>query len=168
MAILPDLIRPGLDIVFCGTAASTASARAGAYYAGPGNRFWETLHAVGLTPRRLEPHEYPELLSHGIGLTDLAKQAHGNDASLKSADFDRERLKSLIFRNQPALLAFTSKSAASRYSGERVNYGLASYTLGPTRVFVLPSPSGAARRYWDPSIWRQLAAVRGQIPDAVR
>jgi G:T/U-mismatch repair DNA glycosylase len=41
--VLPDLLRPGLRIVFCGTAAGTASARAGAYYAGPGNAFWPTL-----------------------------------------------------------------------------------------------------------------------------
>ncbi|HEU5143069.1 MAG TPA: uracil-DNA glycosylase family protein [Solirubrobacterales bacterium] len=50
MAVLPDLVRPGLRVVFCGTAAGTASARAGAYYAGPGNRFWETLRVTGLTP----------------------------------------------------------------------------------------------------------------------
>ena len=48
--VIPDLIRPGLRIVFCGTALGAASARAGAYYAGPGNKFWPTLHEVGLTP----------------------------------------------------------------------------------------------------------------------
>ena len=43
-AILPDVLEPGLRVVFCGTAAGKASARAGAYYAGPGNAFWPTLH----------------------------------------------------------------------------------------------------------------------------
>ena len=58
--VLPDLIKPGLKIVFCGTAAGNVSAARGAYYAHPQNRFWSALHAFGLTPRKLEPEEYPE------------------------------------------------------------------------------------------------------------
>ncbi len=57
MPILPDVLAPGLDIVFCGTGAGAWSARVGAYYGKPGNKFWPTLHAVGLTPRRREPAE---------------------------------------------------------------------------------------------------------------
>ncbi len=49
MSVLPDLLAPDLDIVFCGTAVGTASARRGAYYAGPGNAFWPTLFKVGLS-----------------------------------------------------------------------------------------------------------------------
>ena len=48
--VLPDLIKPGLRIVFCGTAAGNVSAARGAYYAHPQNRFWSALHAFGLTP----------------------------------------------------------------------------------------------------------------------
>ena len=55
MSVLPDVLAPGLRAVFCGTAAGTKSAIAGAYYAGPGNKFWPTLHAIGLTPRRFAP-----------------------------------------------------------------------------------------------------------------
>ena len=53
--VLPDLLRPGLRIVFCGTAAGNVSAARGAYYAHPQNRFWSALYAFGLTPRQLEP-----------------------------------------------------------------------------------------------------------------
>ncbi len=56
--VLPDLIRPGLRIVFCGTAPGTVSARRGAYYAHPQNRFWRVLHEVGLTPRLVAPEDY--------------------------------------------------------------------------------------------------------------
>ena len=83
--ILPDLLAPGLDIVFCGTAVGAESARRRAYYAGPGNAFWPTLAQVGLTPRRLKPEEYPLLLTFGIGLTDLAKHVSGNDDILGHA-----------------------------------------------------------------------------------
>jgi len=56
--VLPDILRPGMRVVFCGTAAGTAFARAGAYYAGPGNAFWATLHSTGLTPVRFSPAEF--------------------------------------------------------------------------------------------------------------
>ena len=61
--LVPDLLAPGLDLVFCGTAPSPVSFKARAYYANPGNAFWATLHAVGLTPERLAPQRYPELLA---------------------------------------------------------------------------------------------------------
>ena len=64
-----------MRVVFCGTAPGAASARAGAYYAGPGNRFWATLPEVGLTPILLAPAEFPRLADFGIGLTDVSKTA---------------------------------------------------------------------------------------------
>ena len=81
MSVLPDLIEPGLTTMFCGSAASSASARVGAYYAGPGNRFWTVLHETGLTPHLFVPAEFQELLSLGIGLTDLQNMnRHGRRA----------------------------------------------------------------------------------------
>jgi len=67
--ILPDVLAPGLSIVFCGTAAGTESARRRAYYAHPQNRFWRVLHEAGLTPRRLAPAEFALLPDFGLGLT---------------------------------------------------------------------------------------------------
>ncbi|MEZ4771174.1 MAG: hypothetical protein R2844_22490 [Caldilineales bacterium] len=46
MSILPDVLAPGLDIVFSSTAVGNVSALRGATYAGPGNMFWSTLHRV--------------------------------------------------------------------------------------------------------------------------
>lgn len=59
--VLPDVVGPCLDIIFCGTAAGKASAQRKAYYAGPGNAFWPTLHKVGLTPHQLKPEEFRSL-----------------------------------------------------------------------------------------------------------
>ena len=88
MTVLPDVLQPGLRLVFCGTAAGTASARARAYYAGPGNRFWEILFETGLTTERLRPSQFREVLRYGIGLTDMVKTASGSDASLPADSFD--------------------------------------------------------------------------------
>src|SRR3546814_7604122 len=55
--VLPDVLAPGLRLVFCGSAAGRKSAELGAYYAGPGNKFWPTLYEIGLTPRHFRPQD---------------------------------------------------------------------------------------------------------------
>lgn len=160
MTILPDLLAPNLDIVFCGTAVGNVSAQRGAYYAGPGNVFWSTLHAVGLTPRLLQPEEYQEMLGFGLGFTDLAKSVAGVDSQLSHGDFDRQRLRETILRYEPKIVAFTSKRAASEFLSRPFEYGLQLERVGVSMLFVLPSPSGAARRWWDISHWHKLARFR--------
>lgn len=155
--VLPDVLQPGLRLVFCGTAAGRVSAAAGAYYANPGNYFWRTLHTAGFIPQRLAPAEFRRLPEYGIGLTDLAKHHVGNDADLPRAAFDREALRERILACAPSWLAFTSKNAAQAYHGQRVDYGAQDWRIGATRVFVLPSPSGQARRSWNPALWAELA-----------
>jgi TDG/mug DNA glycosylase family protein len=164
--MLPDVLAPGLSVVFCGTAVGTASARIGAYYAGPGNAFWRSLFEVGLTPRRLQPPEYPGLADFGLGLTDLAKNISGADHELSRWHFDGDGLRAKLQQHQPHILAFTSKRAAEEFLGHPVPYGLLEERVGATALFVLPSPSGAARRYWDLQPWHELAALRNSCPIA--
>lgn len=162
MPVLPDVLAPGLAVVFCGTGAGRKSAAMGAYYAKPGNRFWSTLHAVGLTPRRLAPGEYPQVLQFGIGLTDIAKEHIGQDDEIDPAHVDAKALTRRMRRHAPRILAFTSKKAASLYLGHptgKIAYGFQGETIGPTRIFVLPSPSGLATSYWSETWWRKLAAA---------
>jgi double-stranded uracil-DNA glycosylase len=143
--------------VFCGTALGAVAARKRAYYAGPGNAFYKTLHEVGLTPRRLEPAEYPELLDYGIGLTDICKTRSGSDQEVGRDGFDVDRLVSLLEENQPGWIAFNGKNSASGAFGHPVDYGAQPERLADIPAFVLPSTSGAARRFWDVSQWRELA-----------
>lgn len=157
--VLPDVLRPDLDLVFCGTAAGRASAATGAYYANPGNFFWRTVHAVGLIPRPLAPREFRHLPGFGIGLTDLAKHHVGNDDELPKGAFDVAALRHKILRHAPRLLAFTSKNAAQAALGHAVVYGPQAFRWDTTVLWVLPSPSGQARRFWDERPWRDLAAT---------
>lgn len=156
--VLPDLLQPGLALVFCGTAAGRRSAAEGAYYAHPGNLFWRALFEAELTPRLLAPAEFPQLIGYGMGLTDLAKRHSGNDAELPRDAFDVPALRAKIKRHAPRLLAFTSKNAARAVLGHAVGYGLQDETIGGTQLFVLPSPSGQARGHWDIRPWQALAA----------
>lgn len=156
-AILPDVLQPGLALVFCGTAAGRRSAAERAYYAHPGNLFWRALFEVGLTPRLYAPAEFPQLPQYGIGLTDLAKHHAGNDSELPRDAFDASALIAKIKHHAPRLLAFTSKHAAQSALGHAVDYGLQTETIGSTQLFVLPSPSGQARGHWDIRLWLALA-----------
>ncbi len=157
--LIPDLLAPGLDLVFCGTAPSPASFRARAYYANPGNAFWPTLHAVGLTPERLQPQRYPELLTLGLGLTDLNKTEVGSDHELTPAAMDAGGLHAKLRKFRPAAIAFTSKNAASLALGAKtLPYGRQSTSLEGAVVFVLASPSGRARSFWTVAPWQEAAA----------
>ena len=157
--VLPDVLRPDLGLVFCGTAAGRASAAAGAYYAHPGNFFWRTVHAVGLIPELLAPRDFRRLPEFGIGLTDLAKHHIGNDDELPTGAFDVAALRHKTLRYAPRLLAFTSKNAAQAALGHAVHYGPQAFRWDTTALWVLPSPSGQARRFWDDRPWRALAAA---------
>ena len=168
MTVLPDLLAPNLGIVFCGTAVGTASARRGAYYAGPGNAFWPTLFKVGLTPRLFASEEYRDLKRYGLGLTDLAKSVSGADSSLSAHHFDCARLRRTVLKYRPRVLAFTSKRAAREFVGHPVGYGALREKIGDTTLFVLPSPSGAARRHWSAAPWRELARLRSPISGKIR
>lgn len=164
---VPDMLAENLDVVFCGTALGRASAEAKAYYANPNNFFWKALHGVGLTPVLLKPSEYPRVLEFGIGLTDLCKTSYGQDAELPENAFDYDALREKIDRYQPRFLAFTSKTGAAGFLEQETTlglpYGEQEMRLGDTRIFILPSPSGQARRFWNISPWQQLARAIKQL-----
>ena len=164
--VLPDLLRPGLRIVFCGTAAGTVSAARGAYYAHPQNRFWSALHAIGLTPRLLRPEEYPELPHWGLGLTDIAKHVSGMDRELPAGALGADAciaLEAKITDAAPGWLAFTSLTAGRRYLGRAAGFGEQPERIGQTRLWLLPSPSPTAGWNWDRNKhwWQALADEAG-------
>ena len=158
--VLPDVLAPGLRLVICGTAAGAESSKPPAYYAGPRNKFWRVLFETGLTPRQLLPSEFRELLSFGIGLTNIVKTASGSDAQLPHDAFDVPGFIKRIRRARPGVVAFNGKASAAafyRVSSRRLMYGQGPPGSAFPPVWILPSTSGAASRYWSHEWWRQLA-----------
>ncbi|MCD6075675.1 MAG: mismatch-specific DNA-glycosylase [Rhodospirillales bacterium] len=155
--ILPDVLAPNLKIVFCGSAAGTKSAQLGMPYAGPGNKFWPTLHAAGFTPTLWHPSDFKKLPTLGYGLTDINKTEFGMDVDLTDGD-DPDALRRKIMKYQPRILAFTAKRPAMVFlARKKLAYGFQDDTIGATRLYVLPSPSGRAGSFWDIETWRTLA-----------
>jgi TDG/mug DNA glycosylase family protein len=157
---LPDLLQDDLKLVFVGTAAGQRSADVGHYYAHPGNRFWRTIHEIGITPRRYQPHEFPGLLDLRIGFTDMCKTGSGMDHTALNFPIDVPGFREKIRRHRPKTIAFTSKKAASLFYGRPTKtIALGRQPRDPDfpEVFVLASPSGAASGHWSAKPWRELS-----------
>jgi TDG/mug DNA glycosylase family protein len=159
--MIPDVLAPGLKVVFCGTAMSRKSEANGVYYTGPGNKFWPTLRSIGLIPQDFSPYDYRRMPEHGIGLTNLTDAFSGMDHEIPRGAFDAEALKAKILRFKPRCLAFNGKRAAQEALGKKPEYGLQDIRIGNTDIFVLPSTSGAANGFWDEARWRELAMFLG-------
>lgn len=157
---LPDVLEVNLRAVFCGTAAGTKSMERRAYYAGPGNRFWDVLYEAGITRSRLTPDQYRDIRMARCGLTDIAKKSHGADRRLRPADFDVPALKRRLEQFHPVVVAFNGKKAAQLALGfastKHVRYGRQAEVLCGVEVWVMPSTSAQASRYWDPRVWKAL------------
>lgn len=116
---VPDLLAPGLDVVFVGLNPGRASAGAGRHFAGPGNHFWRLLHASGLTPRQLAPAEDHQLLQLGIGITNAVDRPSRGEQDLAWDEFTAggARLREKVDRFRPRLLAVLGKQGYRAYAG---------------------------------------------------
>jgi double-stranded uracil-DNA glycosylase len=161
---LPDVLAPGLRVVFCGINPGRVSAAAGAHFANPRNDFWRLLHEAGFTPRLYEPHEQHSLSDLGLGLTNAAYRTTRGSGDLRRADFAgaTDRLERIAAELRPAWIAFVGKEAYRGALGERPELGVQARRLGKTRLFVLPStsPANAAIPYRERLRWfKKLAAL---------
>ena len=133
-----------------------------AYYADPSNRFWGVLREVRLTgDRLLRPDDFRTLPEFGLGLTDIGKTVYGPDVTLSRGAFDVPAFMESIRRCRPKIVAFNGKTAARAFYGitsdQRLDYGTGSLVPDFPEVFVLPSTSGSAGRYWDLARWQEFA-----------
>ena len=142
--MLPDYLRPGLEVIFVGLNPSLKSAAVGHYYAGPGNQFWRFLVEAGFTDRLLRPDEDAESLKYGIGLTDFVKRATRGVNDLKEREFGDgvDDLKAKIVKAGPKFVCFNGKSGYQAAVG-KCDYGLQEGDWSGSRLYVAPSTSGA-------------------------
>jgi TDG/mug DNA glycosylase family protein len=142
---IPDVIAPGLRVLFAGINPSLYSAATGCHFARPGNRFWPALHASGFTPRRLRPGEQQLLPGWGLGITNVAARATARADELSEAELQAggEILAALAARTSAgwlAVLGITAYRAA--FGRPKAAAGPQPGTLGGAKVWVLPNPSG--------------------------
>jgi TDG/mug DNA glycosylase family protein len=154
---VPDVIGPGLDVLFCGINPGRFSDVAAAHFANPRNDFWRLLHEAGFTPRLLGPAEQFELLRYGVGVTNAAFRTTPGSGDLRRADFagSADRLEAVARELAPRFIGFVGKEAYRGAFGERPELGLQERRLANTELFVLPStsPANAAVPYSERLRW---------------
>lgn len=147
---LPDLLRGGLKVVFCGLNPGLSAAAAGRHFEGRSNRFWRVLHLAGFTPTLLAPEDDARLLDFGCGLTTAAPRATAGAEALSRREFlaAGPDLEAKIRWCRPRFAAFLGKWAWAALEGRReIAWGRQPQAFGGAGVWVLPNPSGRNRSF---------------------
>lgn len=163
---MPDVIAPGLRVLFCGINPSLYTAAAGHHFARPGNRFWPSLWKAGFTDRLLRPSEERELLRFGCGITNLVARPTASAAELTRDELRRgaKVLERKTVRFAPHIAAILGVDAYRKaFERARAEVGLQEEKLGGSRLWVLPNPSGLNAHY---QIDGLVAAYRALREDA--
>jgi TDG/mug DNA glycosylase family protein len=161
--LLPDVIAPGLRVLFCGINPSLYSAAVGHHFARPGNRFWPALFAAGFTDRVLSPGEDRLLIGFGCGVTNLVARASVAAAELSAAELvaGARALARKVGRYRPAWVAFVGIGAYRVGFGRpKAGVGRQAETIGTAGVWVLPNTSGLNANYQVGELGRLFGQLR--------
>ena len=159
---IPDVLSPGLRILFVGINPRLYSAATGYHFARPGNRFWKALHAGGLTPRVLRPDEQRELLPLGMGITNVVAKSTAVASELSTDELraGARALERKLRRSRPAFTAFLGLGAyRTAFGRPRAVAGEQPERIGETRVWLLPNPSGLNANHQLPELARDFAEL---------
>jgi TDG/mug DNA glycosylase family protein len=166
---IPDVIAPGLRVLFCGINPGLWSGATGNHFANPGNRFWPALELSGFTPERLFPGDREAMLALGLGITNLVNRTTATAAEL-SADELRAgaaELAEKVEAYKPAWLAVLGIDAFRRGFGARkATTGGQPLTVGGARTWVLPNPSGLNAHYTVAALGTAFAELREAVDEA--
>jgi double-stranded uracil-DNA glycosylase len=160
---IPDVIAPGLRILFCGINPSLYSAAIGHHFGRPGNRFWPALHLAGFTDRLLSPLEDRELLRSGYGITNLVDRATATADELTDQELaaGAKVLEWKVRRYKPSCVAFVGITAyRTAFCRRNIKLGMQNERLATSRIWVLPNPSGLNAHYQHAELTRIFAELR--------
>lgn len=171
--VIPDVVAADLGVLFCGINPGLMSAATGHHFARPGNRFWPVLRLSGFTPRQLAPSEQDELLNYGLGITNVVARATARADELSDEEF-REGGRILVTkveRLRPRWLAVVGITAYRTAFGDRsAAIGPQTRTIGDTRVWALPNPSGLNAHWTAETMAEEFGRLRvaAGMPDRTR
>jgi TDG/mug DNA glycosylase family protein len=160
---LPDVISPGLNVLFCGINPGLYTAAVGHHFARPGNRFWPALYKSGFTARLLSPFEEHLLLTLGLGVTNVVAHATAAASELGKAEIVKggRALTAKVRRYHPRVLALLGVGAYRlAFAQPKATIGEQAEGIGNTHIWVLPNPSGLNANYQLPELVRLFSELR--------
>jgi len=160
---VPDVIGPGLRVLFSGINPGLYSGAVHHHFARPGNRFWPVLHRAGFTDRVLSPYDERDLLSFGCGVTNIVRRSTAAADEIGADELRRgaTRLAAKVRRHRPRYLAVLGIGAyRAAFDRPSAALGPQKETIGSTRLWVLPNPSGLNAHYQIGELARLFAKLR--------
>jgi double-stranded uracil-DNA glycosylase len=160
---VPDVIAPGLHVLFCGINPGLYSGAVGHHFARPGNRFWRALHAAGFTEGVLAAWDEQELPKVGCGITNLVARATAGAAELTAAELVHGAglLEKKVRRYEPRWIAVVGIGAyRTAFGRRRAQVGPQAESLARSRLWVLPNPSGLNANHQLPELKDAFAGLR--------
>ncbi|WP_436319771.1 G/U mismatch-specific DNA glycosylase [Streptomyces syringium] len=161
--VVGDVVAEDLRVLFCGINPGLMSAATGHHFARPGNRFWPVLYRSGFTPRQLAPAEQEELLAYGLGITNVVDRpsARADEVSKEEFRAGGLLLTEKVARLRPRWLAVVGVTAYRiAFDDKRAVIGPQERTIGPTRIWVLPNPSGLNASWTLPRMTEEYERLR--------
>ena len=160
---IPDLVAPGLRVLFAGINPSLYSAATGYHFARPGNRFWPALHQSGFTAGQLAPADQYLLLDDRLGITNVVARATAradelDAAELKAGGIELAALVGELSVDWLAVLGVTAYRAA--FERPRAVVGPQDELLGGAGVWILPNPSGLNAHWPTPRLVEAFSELR--------
>ncbi|MFE9626215.1 G/U mismatch-specific DNA glycosylase [Streptomyces sp. NPDC006527] len=166
--LVQDVVAGGLRVLFCGINPGLMTAATGHHFARPGNRFWPVLHLSGFTPRLLRPAEQRELLSYGLGITNVVARATARADELTAREYREggRLLEEKVVRLKPRWLAVVGVTAyRAAFDDRKAAVGPQERVVGNTRVWVLPNPSGLNAHWTAATMAEEFARLRVAAED---
>lgn len=181
-AEVPDLVGPGLRLLFVGINPGLWTAATATHFAYPGNRFYPALLRAGILERRIDPAagmtdaDRAALLASGIGITNIVRRA-----TARADELTRDELRAgavaltaFVARHRPRVVAVAGVTAyRTAFGRPRARLGRQPEDLAGAALWVVPNPSGLnahdtietlARAYADPA--RAAGLLPAPVPDA--
>ncbi|MEU6811331.1 G/U mismatch-specific DNA glycosylase [Streptomyces sp. NPDC046831] len=169
--LVPDVVADGLKVLFCGINPGLMTAATGHHFARPGNRFWPVLHRSGFTPRLLKPSEQTELLSYGLGITNVVARPTARADELSAEEYREggRLLARKVAGLRPRWLAVVGVTAyRAAFDDRKAQVGPQDRTIGDTRVWVLPNPSGLNAHWTAETMAHEFARLREAAEETPR
>ena len=150
-ATVPDLVGPGLRLLFVGINPGLWTAATSTHFAHPGNRFYPALLRGGVVDRVIDrgtgmtDDDRRYLVERGIGITNLVARATPRASELAAGELREgaDRLRGFVAEHRPRVVAVAGVTAYRDAFGRRgAVLGRQPDSLDGAELWVVPNPSG--------------------------
>jgi TDG/mug DNA glycosylase family protein len=150
-ATVPDLVGPGLKLLFVGINPGLWTAATQTHFAHPGNRFYPALLEAGVITRPIDrgvgmdDDDRAHLIERGIGITNLVPRATPKASDLAPGELraGRPRLERFVTRHQPRVVAVAGVTAyRTAFERPTATMGRQPDSFEGADLWIVPNPSG--------------------------